>query len=173
MNHQQAKRQHGCGCETRAIHRISLSLWGIGRHSTFKGSLPFCAAVCQLPQIPSVHEQTAEEWEDEAEDEEEKTRWAPVRCGYVAGWSGLLTGLPPFMTAGSLVLLLGGADALGTVSPMSCSEGSLYMATGKAESTRKSSKTPRKTCFCCWFKNVKRLLKNRYRNGAFHIRISQ
>lgn len=39
----------------RAIHRISLSLWGIGRHSTFKGSLPFCAAVSQLPQNPSVH----------------------------------------------------------------------------------------------------------------------
>lgn len=49
----------------------------------------------------------------------------------MAGLSGLVTGLPPFMTAGSLVLLLGGADVLGTVSPMSCSEGSLYMATGK------------------------------------------
>lgn len=51
----------------------------------------------------------------------------------MAGLSGLLTGLPPFMTAGSLVLLLGGADVLGTVSPMSCSEGSLYMATGEAD----------------------------------------
>ena len=26
MNHQQAKRHHRCGCETRAIHRISLTL---------------------------------------------------------------------------------------------------------------------------------------------------
>ena len=52
-----------------------------------------------------------------------------VRCGYVAGLSGLLTGLPPFITAGSLVLLLGGTAALGTVSPTSCNDGSLYMAT--------------------------------------------
>lgn len=55
---------------------------------------------------------------------------APARRGYVAGLSGLLTGLPPFMTAGSLVLLLGGTAALGTVSPTSCNDGSLYMATG-------------------------------------------
>lgn len=100
----------------------------------FKGSLSSCAAgVSQLPQIPSVHSQTAEESEEEAEEEEGKTRWALVRCGYVVGLSGLLTGLPPFMTAGSLVLLLGGAEVLGTVSPMSCSDGSLYMATGKAD----------------------------------------
>lgn len=52
-----------------------------------------------------------------------------VRCGYVVGLSGLLTGLPPFITAGSLVLLLGGTAALGTVSPTSCNDGSLYMAT--------------------------------------------
>lgn len=50
-------------------------------------------------------------------------------CGYVVGLSGLLTGLPPFITAGSLVLLLGGTAALGTVSPTSCNDGSLYMAT--------------------------------------------
>lgn len=56
---------------------------------------------------------------------------APARRGYVAGLSGLLTGLPPFMTAGSLVLLLGGTAALGTVSPTSCNDGSLYMATGE------------------------------------------
>ena len=42
---------------------------------------------------------------------------------------GLLTGLPPFITAGSVVLLLGGTVALGTVSPTSCNDGSLYMAT--------------------------------------------
>lgn len=58
---------------------------------------------------------------------------ALVRCGYVAGWSGLLTGLPPFITAGSLVLLLGGTAALGTVSPTSCNDGSRYMATGGEE----------------------------------------
>lgn len=57
----------------------------------------------------------------------------------MAGLSGLLTGFPPFMTAGSLVLLLGGADVLGTVSPTSCSEGSLYMATGKADGKEKQS----------------------------------
>lgn len=50
-------------------------------------------------------------------------------CGYVVGLSGLLTGFPPFITAGSLVLLLGGTAALGTVSPTSCNDGSLYMAT--------------------------------------------
>lgn len=61
------------------------------------------------------------------------THWALVRCGYVVGLSGLLTGLPPFITAGSLVLLLGGTAALGTVSPTSCNDGSLYMATGGAE----------------------------------------
>ena len=61
------------------------------------------------------------------------TQRAPGRCGYVAGLSGLLTGLPPFITAGSLVLLLGGTAALGTVSPTSCNDGSLYMATGGAE----------------------------------------
>lgn len=148
MNHQQAKRHLKCGCETRAIHRNSLSLWGIGRHSMFKGSLPSCAAVSQLPQISSVHAQTAGEWEDEAEKEEGNTGWASVRCGYVAGLSGLLTGLPPFMTAGSLVLLLGGADVLGTVSPMSCSEGSLYMATGTVRNNR--GKTLKKTCYCRW-----------------------
>lgn len=52
-----------------------------------------------------------------------------LRCGYVAGLSGLLTGFPPFITAGSLVLLLAGTAALGTVSPTSCNDGSLYMAT--------------------------------------------
>lgn len=51
----------------------------------------------------------------------------------MAGWSGLLTGLPPFITAGSLVLLLGGTAALGTVSPTSCNDGSRYMATGGEE----------------------------------------
>ncbi len=54
-------------------------------------------------------------------------------CGYVVGLSGLLTGFPPFITAGSLVLLLGGTAALGTVSPTSCNDGSLYMATGGAD----------------------------------------
>lgn len=41
----------------------------------------------------------------------------------------LLTGLPPFMMADALVLLLGVTPALGTVSPTSCKDGSRYMAT--------------------------------------------
>lgn len=54
--------------------------------------------------------------------------------GYVLGLlASLLTGLPPFITAGSLVLLAGGAVALGTVSPTSCNDGSRYIATAGAE----------------------------------------
>lgn len=65
------------------------------------------------------------------------TFWALVRCGYVVGLSGLLTGFPPFIIAGSLVLLLGGTAALGTVSPTSCNDGSLYMATEGGDKERK------------------------------------
>lgn len=54
------------------------------------------------------------------------------RLGYVLGLlAGLLTGLPPFITAGSVVLLLGGTAAFGTVSPTSCNDGSLYIATAR------------------------------------------
>lgn len=49
----------------------------------------------------------------------------------MVGLVSLLTGLPPFMTAGSLVLLLGGTAGLGTVSPTSCNDGSRYIATAK------------------------------------------
>ena len=42
----------------------------------------------------------------------------------------LLTGLPPFIIADALVLLLGVTPAFGTVSPTSCKDGSRYMATG-------------------------------------------
>lgn len=69
---------------------------------------------------------------------------ALVGCGYVVGLSGLLTGLPPFITTGSLVLLLGGTAALGTVSPTSCSDGSLYMATRGADMTRENRETRQK-----------------------------
>lgn len=48
----------------------------------------------------------------------------------------LLTGLPPFMMADALVLLLGVTPALGTVSPTSCKDGSRYMATGDRTETR-------------------------------------
>lgn len=41
----------------------------------------------------------------------------------------LLTGLPPFIIADALVLLLGVTPAFGTVSPTSCKDGSRYMAT--------------------------------------------
>lgn len=41
----------------------------------------------------------------------------------------LLTGLPPFMIAEALVLLLGVTPVFGTVSPTSCKDGSRYMAT--------------------------------------------
>lgn len=58
---------------------------------------------------------------------------SPIRRGYVGGLSGLLTGLPPFIIAGSLVLLLGATAALGTVSPTSCNDGSLYIATEGAD----------------------------------------
>lgn len=60
--------------------------------------------------------------------------------GYVVGLSGLLTGFPPFITAGSLVLLLGGTAALGTVSPTSCKDGSLYMATVRGEKLRRENR---------------------------------
>lgn len=51
--------------------------------------------------------------------------------GYVSSLSGLLTGLPPFMTTGSLVVLLEGGPpaSLGTASPTSCNDGSRYIAT--------------------------------------------
>jgi len=55
---------------------------------------------------------------------------AELGSGYVVGLVSLLTGLPPFMTAGS-VLLLGGTAGLGTVSPTSCNDGSRYIATAK------------------------------------------
>lgn len=85
----------------------------------------------------------------------------------MAGLSGLLTGLPPFMTAGSLVLLLGGADVLGTVSPISCSEGSLYMATKKGGRKIKHLLTLKKACFCDWLKNMKDLYKTSTKMGHF------
>lgn len=72
------------------------------------------------------------------------THWARVRCGYVAGLSGLLTGLPPFITAGSVVLLLGGTAALATVSPTSCNDGSLYMATVGAGDKERKQRDKRK-----------------------------
>ena len=55
----------------------------------------------------------------------------------------LLTGLPPFMMADALVLLLGVTPAFGTVSPTSCKDGSRYMATsdGKGEEGRKGDVT--------------------------------
>lgn len=51
--------------------------------------------------------------------------------GYVSSLSGLLTGFPPFITTGSLVVLLEGGPpaSLGTASPTSCNEGSRYIAT--------------------------------------------
>lgn len=51
----------------------------------------------------------------------------PQGSGYVVLL--LLTGLPPFIIADALVLLLGVTPAFGTVSPTSCREGSRYMAT--------------------------------------------
>lgn len=71
-------------------------------------------------------------WFRSAEVSWEKARRRVPSChtpGYVAGLSALLTGFPPFIIAGSLVLLLGGTGAFGTVSPTSCNDGSLYMAT--------------------------------------------
>lgn len=55
------------------------------------------------------------------------------RWGYVSSLLGLLTGLPPFMTTGSQVVLLEGGPpaSLGTASPTSCNDGSRYIATGK------------------------------------------
>lgn len=50
----------------------------------------------------------------------------------------LLTGLPPFIIADALVLLLGVTPAFGTVSPTSCKDGSRYMATSDGkEGTKK------------------------------------
>lgn len=62
--------------------------------------------------------------------------------GYVPSLSGLLTGLPPFMTTGSVVVLLDGGHptSLGTASPTSCNEGSRYIATA-GEEQRKSRRT--------------------------------
>ncbi len=62
------------------------------------------------------------------------------RRGYVSSLSGLLTGLPPFMTTGSLVVLLEGGPtaSLGTASPTSCNEGSRYIATGGVEAEKKT-----------------------------------
>lgn len=53
----------------------------------------------------------------------------------------LLTGLPPFIIADALVLLLGVTPAFGTVSPTSCKDGSRYMATSdRKEGTKKRGK---------------------------------
>lgn len=62
--------------------------------------------------------------------------------GYVSSLSGLLTGLPPFMTTGSLVVLLEGGPpaSLGTASPTSCNEGSRYIATRGMEEEKKRKK---------------------------------
>lgn len=54
---------------------------------------------------------------------------AEGESGYVVLLLLLLTGLPPFMMADALVLLLGVTPAFGTVSPTSCKDGSRYMAT--------------------------------------------
>ena len=54
----------------------------------------------------------------------------------------LLTGLPPFMIADALVLLLGVTPAFGTVSPTSCKDGSRYMATSDGEGRRKRRRYP-------------------------------
>lgn len=63
--------------------------------------------------------------------------------GYVAPLSGLLTGLPPFMTTGSPVVLLEGGPpaSLGTASPTSCNEGSRYIATGGMAGWEKERRT--------------------------------
>lgn len=67
----------------------------------------------------------------------------------------LLTGLPPFIIADALVLLLGVTPAFGTVSPTSCKDGSRYMATrdrkegrkkrGKGDVTKFSSRVSTRT----------------------------
>lgn len=58
----------------------------------------------------------------------------PWGSGYVVLL--LLTGLPPFIIADALVLLLGVTPAFGTVSPTSCKDGSRYMATGDGRRRR-------------------------------------
>lgn len=60
--------------------------------------------------------------------------------GYVSSLSGLLTGLPPFMTTGSLVVLFEGGPpaSLGTASPTSCNEGSRYIATRGGEGEKRT-----------------------------------
>lgn len=68
--------------------------------------------------------------------------------GYVVGLVSLLTGLPPFMTAGS-VLLLGGTAGLGTVSPTSCNDGSRYIATAK-DITEGKSQSGNHICLSYW-----------------------
>lgn len=95
--------------------------------STEEKGLESCWEKPGLRLVPSFHTHTC-------------TRWALVRRGYVGGLSGLLTGLPPFIIAGSLVLLLGGTAALGTVSPTSCNDGSLYMATGEGDDRERKDK---------------------------------
>lgn len=75
----------------------------------------------------------------------ERCGWRGVGWGYVSSLgSGLLTGLPPFMTTGSLVVLLEGGPpaSLGTASPTSCNEGSRYIATGGGA---RSGRSPRQT----------------------------
>lgn len=67
--------------------------------------------------------------------------WDSVKSQHLRG-SGyvvllLFTGLPPFIIADALVLLLGVTPAFGTVSPISCKDGSRYMATeGKEKKGR-------------------------------------
>lgn len=58
----------------------------------------------------------------------------------------LLTGLPPFIIADALVLLLGVTPAFGTVSPTSCKDGSRYMATRDVKKGRRKKEVVWLSC---------------------------
>lgn len=114
-------------CRAGATHT-----WDCRRRESKVPTLRGVGGRSQMPRLLPSHSSSSS-----------SSRHTESSCGYVAavGLSGLLTGFPPFMTGGSLVLLLDGAVAvaaaaaaatatLGTVSPTSCNEGSRYMATG-------------------------------------------
>lgn len=148
----QQAEDHRCGCKTRVSHMNSHSSGGIQRHSMIRGPLPSCAGETRPPRDPPTRVCDSRGTGRTSRRRRSRSRHggrlhlpsthtrrhgASVRRGYVAGGSGLLTGFPPFITAGSLVLLLGGTAALGTVSPTSCNDGSRYMATAGAGRTQR------------------------------------
>lgn len=122
----------------RAFHGLSLAgypgvflLWGCNRlrfiHLQPRSSRQQRASICLLPAAPQPREQKCLPRINHSTVRRTSKSQHLWGSGYVVLL--LLTGLPPFIIADALVLLLGVTPAFGTVSPTSCKDGSRYMAT--------------------------------------------